>query len=245
MIDSMLEQIPESVVRAMQHSEARRGVPAGNSPLAAPPPTMSVALSREAGAGASEVAAELQRRLGWEVYDHQLLERIARAMKVRVGLLESVDERHVNWLQEMMQMLSAGRAGTESSYVAHLTETLLALAAHGQCIIVGRGAALVLPDSSTLRVRLVAPLKYRITQLGRKQGLSREAARRFVETTDRERTKFLKDHFHKDAAAADNYDLVLNTARFSPPACAELIIAALDRLQTAKRHQPALLAQGA
>lgn len=245
MIDSMQDHLPESLVRAIHHSEARRGAQGGSSPPAATPPTMSVALSREAGAGAGEVAAELQRRLGWEVYDNKLLERIAGAMKVRVGLLESVDERHVHWLQEMMQMLSAGRSATESSYVAHLTETLLALAAHGRSIIVGRGAALILPGSSTLRVRLVAPLEYRIRQLGRKQGLSREAARRFVEMTDRERTKFLKDHFHKDAAAADNYDLILNTARLSPPACAELIIAALDRLQTAKRHQAAPSAQGA
>ena len=70
-------------------------------------------------------------------------------------------------------------------------------------------------------------------------------ARRLVETTDRERTKFLKDHFHKDAAAADNYDLTLNTARLSPPACAELIIAALDRLPATKRHERATQLQRA
>src|SRR5262249_41409867 len=42
-------------------------------------------------------------------------------------------------------------------------ETLLSRAAHGECIIVGRGAAQVLPPKTTLRVRMVGPLQDRIT----------------------------------------------------------------------------------
>ena len=175
MIASELDQLPESLVRAIQHVEARRGSAAAGLRPREAPPGMSIALSREAGAGAAEVAAELQRRLGWEVYDQQLLERIASAMHVRASLLESVDERHLHWLQEMMHMLTAGRSATESSYVVHLTETLLALAAHGNCIIVGRGSALVLPGSTTLRIRLVRALEHRIAQIGRQRGLSPEA----------------------------------------------------------------------
>ena len=113
------------------------------------------------------MAHELGRRLDWSVYDHELLERMAREMNVRVGLLESVDERHINWLQESVEVFSAASIVAESNYVRHLAETLFALSAHGHAIIVGRGAAMILPASSTLRVRLIAPLEQRIAAIGR------------------------------------------------------------------------------
>ena len=58
------------------------------------PPAFTITLSREAGTLATSVAQEVGRRLGWQVYDHELLERIAQEMHVRTALLDSVDERH-------------------------------------------------------------------------------------------------------------------------------------------------------
>ena len=48
---------------------------------------------------------------------------------------------------------------------------------------------------------------------------------------DRERNQFVKEHFHKDPNDPCNYDLILNSARFSAVACADLIAAALRGFQ--------------
>src|SRR5262249_41889981 len=60
----------------------------------------TIALSRQAGTEGTAVAQEVGKRLGWQVYDHELLERIAQEMNVREALLESVDERRQSWLLE-------------------------------------------------------------------------------------------------------------------------------------------------
>jgi cytidylate kinase len=115
--------------------------------------------------------------------------------------------------------------------VRHLVETLLALAARGDCVIVGRGACQVLPAATTLRVRLVGPLPERIASAQQRLQLNRADAARWVEETDRARAQFVRDHFHKDPNDARYYDLVLNSSRFSVAECTELIIDALRLFQ--------------
>jgi cytidylate kinase len=187
----------------------------------------TIALSRDAGAGAAAVARALSVRLGWPVYDNELLEHVAREMNVRAEMLEAVDERHRDWLQECIEAFGGGASVSEASYVRHLVETIFALAARGRCILVGRGAVHVLPPSTTLRVRLVAPREARLRAVAAERGCSEQEAARYVETCDRERERFIRDHFHVDPHDAPHYDLVLNTSRIAPERCAELIVQAL------------------
>jgi cytidylate kinase len=198
----------------------------------------TIALSREVGTQGTMVAQEVGKLLGWHVYDHELLEYIAEEMGLRAALLESVNEREQSWLLESVEaFLSApeksdwGPLVSESAYVHHLVETVLALGIHGQCVIVGRGAAFILPATNTLRVRLVGPVRARIATLSRRLGIPEIDAVRQVRTIDRERTDFVQDHFCKDPSDPRNYDLVLNASRLSVSQCAELIVEALRRLQ--------------
>lgn len=146
-------------------------------------------------------------------------------------MLESVDEQSSNWLTEMFERLFGVPHVAESAYVRHLVNTVLALGAHGQCVIVGRGAAVILPRNSTLRVRLVAPLEHRIAVLRKRLSLDDKAARDKALEVDKQRSEFVRNNFHCESAAPTNYDLVLNTDTFSNGACAELIIEALHRRQ--------------
>jgi cytidylate kinase len=196
-----------------------------------PVPSFTIALSREAGIDASAIVAETARRLGWSVYDRELLEKIAREMGLRTTLLESVDERRGSWLRECLEQFASAPTVSESAYVRHLIETIASLGAHGQCIIVGRGAAQLLPPATTLRVRLVASLKERIAAVSKELGLAAAEAARRLDKIDCERRQFIKDHFRKDVADVSTYDLILNVGRFDADECAGLIVEALARLQ--------------
>jgi cytidylate kinase len=201
----------------------------------------SVAISREAGTMGSAVAVEVGKVLNWHVYDRELLEKIADEMGLRASLLESVDERQQNWFRESVQaqlasFMSGGAApwASESKFVHRLVETVLALGVHGECVIVGRGAAFILPAETTLRVSLVAPVRDRIAVLSRQMSISlREAARR-VRTIDRERVDFVQDHFMKNPTDASNFDVVLNVSRLSVGECTKLIVESLRCLQADK-----------
>ncbi|HEX4129509.1 MAG TPA: cytidylate kinase-like family protein [Pirellulales bacterium] len=219
---------PESLVRAYLHGEARHEPDSADT--CAVPPTPTIAISRQFGAHGSEIAREVARRLGWSVYDRELLEGIAQDMQVRVSLLESVDERHVSWLEEFAEAFLLGSKVSENSYVMHLVETIVSLAARGQCVIVGRGAALVLPPSCTLRVRVVAAREDRITTLCHERSVTTRAAEHELDSIERQQLRFVKDHFQRDAADPANYDLVLNSSRWSIEQCADMIVDALHRL---------------
>jgi cytidylate kinase len=152
-------------------------------------------------------------------------------LKVGVGLLEGVDEKPASWLRESVEAFASVPTVTEAAYFRRLLQTLLALGARGECLIVGRGAVHLLPQATTLRVRLTARLEDRIAVMSRELGVSPHEAARHVDKSDRERARFIKDHFQKDPSDPQHYDLVLNSSRFSVEECGQLIIEALRRLQ--------------
>jgi cytidylate kinase len=195
------------------------------------PPTFTIALMREAGTPGTSVAHAVGARLGWAVYDYELLQRIAEETGLRVNLLESVDERRKGWLSESFEALGAVPGLSENAYTRHLVQTVLSLGALGSCVIVGRGAAFILPAERTLRVRLVGQLDDRIKGAAARLGVSRKEAAAWVERTERERAEFVRAHFLKDSADPHHYDLILNSSRWSELQCADLIIMTLQRLQ--------------
>ena len=194
-------------------------------------PAFTIALSREAGTPGSAVAREVSKQLGWQVYDHELLDQIARDTGARMSLLESVDERSVGLLREAFEALMSVPYVSEGTYLHHLAKTVLALGTHGECVIVGRGAAFILPPETTLRVHLMAPLPERIAGRSRTLGISQKEAVRQLRAIDRQYNDFVQDHFHKDPTDWHHYDLVLNAARWPVEEAASVIIAALHTMQ--------------
>jgi cytidylate kinase len=225
------ERISEALMRAYSHWENRRAARGEFFRAGYHPQAFTIAISREAGARGNLVARALGGELGWVVYDHELLERIAQEMKVRVGLLESVDERHVTWLEEQVEAFASVPYVSESAFFRHLVQTILSLGLHGECIILGRGANFILPSRTTLRVRLVASLEDRTSAMAQEFGVGRNEATRLVRETDRGRAAFIKEHLHQDVADPLHYDLVLNSSRLGVPECTELIIGALRSMQ--------------
>jgi cytidylate kinase len=222
--------LAETIVHAnsyrQSHEEAR---------LTPDSPALTIALSRQVGAGGTSIATEVGNRLGWPVYDHALLERIAQEMHLRTRLLESVDERQTHWLTECAEAFSREPSINTNAYVRHLIQTILSLGAHGSCLIVGRGAPYILPRATTLHVRIVAGREHRVLGLSRERGIARADADAQLDEIDRERIAFIKNHFVKDPRDPENFDVVLNSSCFSYAECADLIIEALHRLEARVR----------
>jgi cytidylate kinase len=235
------EHVTETLHHLYSHWESRRKAADAQRRASLPPGELfTIALAREAGTQGTLIAREVGNRLGWQVYDHELLERIAVDMGLRTALLESLDERRQSWLLETAKaFLSAPTKGewgavTESAYVHHLIKVILALGVYGECVIVGRGASFILPAKTTLRVRLIGPVRDRVATWSHNLGVSEREAAQQVRTIDRERADFVQDHFFKDPADPRNYDLLLNVARFSVARSAEVIAEALHRLAASR-----------
>ena len=177
---------------------------------------ITVAVSREAGIDAGAYARAIGEQLGWPVWDHELLELVASRLGLNVSALEALDERHISRIQESVEAFLALHAVSQHTFVHHLRESMMDLAARGSCIIVGRGAPHILPPKTTLRVRLIAPLEQRIAAFRKQMGIANTAhAAGQLEKIDRERARFVREHFHKDPLDPAAYDVVLNISRFS------------------------------
>ncbi|MGE3806872.1 MAG: AAA family ATPase [Gemmataceae bacterium] len=211
-----------ALVRAQQHWDQQHSRPKKEEE-----PAWSIAITRQAGANAPKIAQEVGAHLGWPVYDHQLVEHIAEDHGLRVRLLDTVDEKTTSWIRDCIESFGLEHGVTLPGYVRYLVETLHTLSKHGHCVLVGRGAAQVLPPETTLRVRLIGSLHDRVQSISDRHGISPQEAKDWVDKKDRERNKFVRDHFHKDPNDPNAYDLTLNSHRYSVKECAEMIVKAL------------------
>jgi len=222
------ERLAEGLVRAHEHWNA---VHDHSSPHRSAPPAYTIAFSRQCGTYGAAIAREVGNRLGWAVYDSELLQHIANDMGIHHKLLASVDERQENWLADCLEGFLTVPHVSPTAFFHKLMKTMLTLASHGNCVIVGRGATKALPAETTLRVRVVAPLKHRIEAVEQELGLSQKDASARVAAVDRERDGFVESHFGIEPADPANYDLVLNAASFTAKEGADVVIAALEQMR--------------
>jgi len=183
-----------------------------------------IAISREVGAGGSDVAARLGARLGWPVFDRQILQAMAGDDEVRRQIYASMDERDIGWCEETLRSFLQ-REFVKNDYFHRLTETVLSIARQGRAVFLGRGADLVLPVEHGFRVRLVAPLQQRLARLANERGVSLPDAGEELRRRESERAAFLRKHFGARAEDSTRFDMTVNTARFSAQQCVELLLA--------------------
>jgi len=187
-----------------------------------------VLISREKGAGGRQVANLIGRRLGWQVFDRQIVDAVAERTQMRQQLIESLDERTRGGLEEFLRNVLTREIGS-TGYLLHLRQVLLTLGQQGDVVIVGRGAEHILPGQFGLRTRMVAPFDVRVERIAKAEGLAPDAAHGLVEKVDQERKDFIRSHFQQDACDPLNHDLVVNTGPLSVEGTAEIVLAALKQ----------------
>lgn len=183
-----------------------------------------VTISRDAGNNGPAVARELAERLGWSVFDSEIVDYIARHSSVHKDLISTLDERTRDFVTDAVMALVGAAEHREfgsSDYREALFSTMVAIAQHGEAVILGRGGNIVLERMKDgLRVRLIAPTAVRIDRLAEEMGVARTEAEKLVRQTDRERRSFVHKQFDRDIDDPCLYDLVINTAGMT---CSEVV----------------------
>jgi hypothetical protein len=190
-------------------------------------------ISRESGAGGSEIAAIVGKRLGWKVLDKNLLDHVAERFHHDRSMLKLVDETRSNWVFDVLGTWMDNKVIPHETYVAQLTRIIQAVARQSNFIFVGRGARFILPREKVLAVRLVAPEGFRVKRLMHVFSLSESDARRYMRDTDKGRREFVQRFFHHDITDPHLYDLVINTEGLGLEGAAEDIVAAVCHANSA------------
>jgi len=189
-----------------------------------------LAISREEGAGGSEIAQLVGEKLGWEVLDKSLLDRVAERLQCSRAMLELVDETPGNWVLDVLGGWMDRGIVAQDKYVVHLGRVVLAAVRRGDVVLVGRGAQFLLPREKGLCVRIIAPRKVRVKRIAAGRNLDTAAARQLVDETDLGRREFAQRFFHREIDDPHHYDLVINAERIAPDEAADVILQTLSRL---------------
>jgi len=178
------------------------------------------------GAGGAEIATALGERLGWPVFNKEILHAMADDDRIRTQLYDSMDERDLGWFEETFRALAQSEF-TKNDYFHRLTHTILALARQGHAIFRGRAADLILPATHGLRVRLTAPRRACVEAYAEHHRIDPDRAREEVDRIETERADFVRRHFGIDPAEQSRHDLIINLQRLTPAQTIELILFAL------------------
>jgi cytidylate kinase len=221
-----IEQIIERQVRAWETEASANRQRALERPLAAQPflPVHPViTISRETGAGGTALAEAIASRLDYAVFDREIVDRVCAESGFRRRVIESLDEKTRSEVNLWAEGIVFQRLVLSSDYLRILIQVVGSIAELGKVIIVGRGANHILGPTRGVHVRVVAPPSYRIENVMRTRGLTREAAKRSVEQTDAERRAFVRRHFGLQWEDPSAFHLVINTAVSGIDAAADVV----------------------
>ena len=205
---------------------------------------MLITISRQYGAGGSEVARRVAAALGWRVVDNELVEEVAARAGVPATDVAEREERVPSFAERLARTLAASTpelfpatvpGGTvpslEEADLVRITETVVAeVAAKGRVVLVGRAAPVVLQrERDSLHVQLVAPRLYRIQAAIERLGVDPQKAAEIVDETDSMRARYLRQFYQRDWRDPVNYHMVLNTGVLGFDGATEVIVAEARR----------------
>jgi CMP/dCMP kinase len=200
---------------------------------------MLITISRQFGAGGSEVARRVAAALGWRVVDNELVEQVA----VRVGLpaerVAERDERVPTFVERLTRTLAAATpdvfpppdsactvTDVPEAELVRITEAVVAeFAAQGRVVLVGRAAPAVLArEADAFHVKLVAPRPFRIQVAAARLCCQAAHAAAVLDETDRMRARYTREYYRRDWEDPVNFHMVLNTGMLGFDGATEVIV---------------------
>jgi len=190
--------------------------------------TYVVAVSRGYGALGQETAQALADTLGVSCCDRAILQEVAERADVDVELVRRLDERLKNIRSDWWLAMFGNRSFPKERYLNHLVKVVLNISLQGG-VIVGRGAHLILGPERCFRVRIIGSLRQCAQRISARESVDFDAAVRRVEQVDRERAEYLDELYGVRAGDSSNFDLVLNTDRYTVDQAVAIILAAMQQ----------------
>jgi len=169
-----------------------------------------VCISRDYGAGGDEVARLLAKRLGVDVYDHVVLNKLTQRLTTDAETMRAVETGASRVRDLWLYSLVTGQDLNVDHYKQHLVNIILSLGRTGG-VILGRGAHLILANSGALRVRFTGTPALCAQRVAAAQGIDIAAAQALVTETNSRRGTFIWDTFHERLNDPHTFDLVINT----------------------------------
>jgi cytidylate kinase len=181
-----------------------------------------ITISRGTASGGQALAERVSEKLGWPCLSNEVIVEAAKRYNVpEPELVRAFEKAPTFW-----EKLTASRR----VYLTFVQAAMCEYAEHGNLVYHGHAGHELLPGiDHVLKVRLVAPLEYRIhAVMQRNPRLDRKGALRYITTVDEERTSRMRYLFDVDWRDPYQYDLVLSLNKLTVETASDLVIQAVQ-----------------
>jgi cytidylate kinase len=223
--------IEKQVMRWIHEQLAAQERERGAGPVFAKPKDPIITVSRQSGSGGTALAGRISERLGFQLFDKEVIDVVSNETGVQRELLEALDERTRNGLEQWVAGVLHSRIMSGEDFARSLGKILVGVAHVGSAVVVGRGANFLLAGQPGFHVRFVAGLGWRIEEVRRRKGLSRTDAEDYVLRVDRERAEYIHQYLHHDIDDPTAYHIVLNLETVGPDVALETVVKLYDTVR--------------
>ncbi|WNV58961.1 cytidylate kinase-like family protein [Oscillospiraceae bacterium NTUH-002-81] len=192
-----------------------------------------VAITRTCGSGGMSIGQLLADHYGVNIYDRKLLQLASEDSGISEELFASADENvKKSMLYKVSRKVYTGEIippesenfTSNQNLFAFQAKVLKELAERESYVVIGRAADYVLKDFHNLiRVYIHAPKDICIEREMKRQGITEHEASAYVEKMDNYREAYYTYHTGHVWRDANNYDLCLDTSKFTYEESAEII----------------------
>lgn len=186
-------------------------------------------VGRQFGSGGKQVALELGRKLGINVYDNELISKAAESSGFSRELFKEKDEKRS--LFSFSSFFSSQGFGQPENYLNEnelfkiQSSVIRDIADKEAAVIVGRCADYILRDRGcTLDVFICAPLEARKKRVAERLGVTEDKAEDMIAATDRKRETYYNYFTFGNWGVASNYDLCIDSSILDIEGTADYII---------------------
>ncbi len=207
----IIHKIIEEQIKTWEHksSDKKKKI---TTPKGQPYPVITI--SREFEARGSALASLMGEKIGFKVWDKEILQAIADKLGSNQKFLESLDESHRESIKDAVVGFMKN-VHTNVNYHRSLNRVIKTIEYHGNAIIVGRGANYICQNPHAFNLRIVCPIEKRAADYAASEGITKDEAYSVIKNTDEERAEFVRYYFKKDVDKSSDYDLILNSGTFS------------------------------
>jgi cytidylate kinase len=162
-----------------------------------------ITISRGTMSGGEALARSLSERLGWPAVGREVIKEAAESY----GISERVLAEQLEKVPGFFQKFKSERR----LYLVALQSAMIERALKGSFVYHGLAGHLLLQSvPQVLKVRLIAPMEYRIRQLCDKKGMPGEDAYKYIRQVDKQRAEWTRWLYNVDWSDPAIYDIVFN-----------------------------------
>lgn len=182
-----------------------------------------ITISREFGSGGREIGRRLAEKMQIAYYDQEIIIELMNRTDFAEDYIRHMEEAPI----PLLPITTARTFALPINYVVEQnlrfymqeSKVILDFAKKSDCVIVGRCADYILREMNPVRLFVYADMESKMARCRKKGGdiesLSDRELRQKIISVDKKRAKYYKFYINRTWGDKTNYDLCINTSRFT------------------------------